>query len=118
MMAHPDYVAGEGRLPARSLMRAMAWARSGQDGGRRRVYRRHHTLEKRLGIAVKIEDGATRAAEATIASLLVRRPACSTRNTPHAIALMHGPIRNRRGSCDRSRRTRGGHRRLDPLIRL
>jgi L-asparaginase II len=37
--------------------------------------------EKRLGIAVKIEDGASRAAEATIASLLVA-PACSTRNTP------------------------------------
>jgi L-asparaginase II len=38
--------------------------------------------EQHLGIAVKIEDGAGRASEAVIASLLVRASACLMPITP------------------------------------
>jgi L-asparaginase II len=77
MMAHPEYVAGRGACTR--LMRAMA-GRAAVKTGAEGVFAAI-IPEKRLGIAVKIEDGATRAAEAVIASLLWA-PACSTRKTP------------------------------------
>ncbi|MDT8857456.1 asparaginase [Paracoccaceae bacterium Fryx2] len=69
MAAHPDLVAGEGRA-CTELMRAM--------GGRVAIKTGAEAVfvailpEQRLGIALKITDGATRAAEAAIAGLLVR----------------------------------------------
>ena len=69
MMAHPELVAGEGRA-CTALMRAM--------GGRVAVKTGAEAVfvailpEQRRGIAVKIVDGTTRAAEAAITALLVR----------------------------------------------
>ncbi|MDP2087191.1 MAG: asparaginase [Gemmobacter sp.] len=69
MAAHPEYVAGEGRA-CTELMRAM--------GGRVAIKTGAEAVfvaivpEKRLGIALKIADGGTRAAEAAICALLVR----------------------------------------------
>lgn len=69
MATHPEYVAGEGRA-CTELMRAM--------GGRVAIKTGAEAVfvaivpEKRLGIALKIADGGTRAAEAAICALLVR----------------------------------------------
>lgn len=69
MAAHPDYVAGETRA-CTELMRAM--------GGHVAIKTGAEAVfvaivpEKRLGIALKIADGGTRAAEAAICALLVR----------------------------------------------
>ncbi len=69
MMAHPELVAGEGRA-CTELMRAMAGrvaVKTGAEGVFIAI-----VPERKLGIAVKITDGATRAAEAAIVALLVR----------------------------------------------
>jgi L-asparaginase II len=69
MMAHPDLVAGEGRA-CTELMRAMdgrAAIKTGAEGVFVAIL-----PDRGLGIAVKIADGATRAAELAIAALLVR----------------------------------------------
>lgn len=69
MAAHPELVAGEGRA-CTELMRAM--------GGRVAIKTGAEAVfvailpEQGLGIALKIADGASRASEAAIASLLVR----------------------------------------------
>lgn len=69
MRAHPELVAGEGRA-CTELMRAM--------GGRVAVKTGAEAVftailpEQGLGIALKIEDGATRASECAIAAILVR----------------------------------------------
>ncbi len=69
MAAFPELVAGEGRA-CTELMRAM--------GGRVAIKTGAEAVfvaivpEKRLGVAVKIADGASRASEAAIAALLVR----------------------------------------------
>lgn len=92
MMAHPQYVSGEGGTCTR-LMRAMngrAAIKTGAEGVFAAIVPEH-----RLGIAVKIEDGATRASEAVIATLLVGVGVLDP-NHPEARALMHGPVRNRR----------------------
>ena len=96
MAGHPVMVAGEGRA-CTALMRAMdgVAVKTGAEavfaailpdanGGRG------------LGIAVKVEDGATRAAEAVIAALLVRHGALDPAH-PEAQRLREGPIANRRG---------------------
>ena len=91
MAAHPDLVAGEGRA-CTDLMRAM-------DGvavktGAEAVFVAILPAQG-LGIAVKIADGATRAAEAVIAALLIRLGALDPQSAV-ARRLTHGPIRNRR----------------------
>jgi L-asparaginase II len=69
MAAHPEMVAGEGRA-CTELMRAM--------GGRVALKTGAEAVfvaiipERRIGIALKIDDGGTRGAEAAIAALLVR----------------------------------------------
>ena len=69
MARFPEYVAGEGRA-CTLLMRAM--------GGRVAIKTGAEAVfvaivpETRLGIAVKIEDGNSRASEAVIAALLAR----------------------------------------------
>jgi L-asparaginase II len=92
MMRHPEYVAGEGRACTR-LMRAMA-GRAAIKTGAEGVFAAI-IPERHLGIAVKIEDGATRASEAVIAALLVHAGVLSA-DHPEARSLTHGPIRNRR----------------------
>jgi L-asparaginase II len=93
MTAHPEYVAGEGRACTR-LMRAMggrAAIKTGAEGVFAAI-----VPERRLGIALKIEDGATRAAEAAVAQLLAGAGVLD-REHPEMLALTHGPIRNWRG---------------------
>jgi L-asparaginase II len=93
MMAHPDLVAGEGRS-CTALMRAM--------GGRAAVKTGAEAVfvaivpERRVGIAVKITDGGTRAAECTIAALLTALGVLDA-DSPAARAYLNAPVRNRRG---------------------
>lgn len=93
MMTHPDLIAGEGRACTR-LMRAMqgrAAIKTGAEGVYVAVL-----PEQKIGVALKVADGATRASEAAIAQILgaigVLDPA-----HPDAVVLTHGPILNRRG---------------------
>ncbi len=71
MMAHPELVAGEGRS-CTALMRAtkLAAVKTGAEGVFAAIL-----PEKGLGIALKIDDGATRASEAALTALLVRHGA-------------------------------------------
>ncbi|MCI2399865.1 asparaginase [Aliiroseovarius subalbicans] len=69
MALHPELVAGEGRA-CTELMRAMGGAASIKTGAE--AFFVAMLPEQKLGMAVKIEDGGTRAAECTIAALLVR----------------------------------------------
>lgn len=69
MMEHPDLVAGEGRA-CTELMQAMR-GRATVKTGAEAVFV-GIVPEKGLGIALKITDGSTRAAELAIAALLVR----------------------------------------------
>jgi L-asparaginase II len=68
MMAHPGLVAGEGRA-CTELMRAMngrAAIKTGAEGVFVAI-----VPERRIGVALKITDGATRGAECAIAAVLV-----------------------------------------------
>lgn len=93
MATHPAHVAGEGRA-CTELMRAM--------GGRVAIKTGAEAVfvaiipEKRLGIALKIVDGATRASEAAITALLVR---CGVLDPEHpaARARLNAPQHNWRG---------------------
>ena len=49
-----------------------------------------------MGVAVKIEDGGTRAAEAVATQILVCLGVLDA-NHPAAVQYTHGPILNRRG---------------------
>ena len=69
MKKHPELVAGNGRA-CTELMRAMP-GRTVVKFGAEGVYTAI-LPERGLGVAVKIEDGATRAAECAIAAMLVR----------------------------------------------
>jgi L-asparaginase II len=92
MIAHPDLVAGQGRA-CTELMRAM--------GGKAAVKTGAEAVfvailpDREIGIALKIVDGGTRAAEAAIAGLLVKYGVLDPKD-PVAQKWMHGPIRNRR----------------------
>lgn len=93
MAGHPDLVAGEERSCTR-LMRAMggrAAIKTGAEGVFAAI-----VPERQMGIAVKIEDGARRAAEAVIAALLVQAGVLAPDHSD-ARAFLHGPIRNWRG---------------------
>jgi len=93
MMQHPDLVAGEGRA-CTALMRAM--------GGRVAVKTGAEAVfvaiipEKRLGVALKITDGATRASKCAITALLVGLGVLDAEH-PAAKAYVNAPIRNCRG---------------------
>lgn len=69
MKAHPELVAGEGRA-CTELMRAMdgrTVVKTGAEGVFTAIL-----PDRGLGVALKIEDGATRASECAMAALLVR----------------------------------------------
>lgn len=93
MARYPELVAGEGRA-CTELMRAM--------GGKAAIKTGAEAVfvailpGPGLGVALKIEDGSTRAAEAVIAALLVRLGVLDG-DHPAAQRRMTGPIRNRRG---------------------
>ncbi|WP_299700453.1 asparaginase [uncultured Tateyamaria sp.] len=90
MGAHPDLVAGEGHACTR-LMRAMngkVAIKTGAEGFFVAIL-----PEQKMGVALKIADGATRAAECAIAQILVRLDALDP-NHPEALAYTSAPIRN------------------------
>lgn len=93
MAAHPDLVAGQGRA-CTELMRAMAGrtvVKTGAEGVFVAIL-----PDQRLGVALKIEDGATRASECAIAEILVKRGALDP-DHPMTRKRRNAPIRNRRG---------------------
>ncbi|MBV0913395.1 asparaginase [Anianabacter salinae] len=93
MAMHPELVAGEGRA-CTSLMRAMGGRAAVKTGAEAFFIAILPDLKK--GIAVKIEDGATRASEAVIAALLARVGAIEA-DHPAIQALTDAPLVNRRG---------------------
>ena len=93
MVAFPELVAGEGRA-CTNLMRAM--------GGRVAVKTGAEAVftailpEKKLGIAVKVLDGGTRASEAAIAALLIRHGVLDAGH-PVVERYLTGKLKNCRG---------------------
>lgn len=90
MALHSDLVAGEGRACTR-LMRACSGhvaIKTGAEG-----YFIAILPDQKLGVALKITDGATRASECAIAQILVKLGALDP-NHPDALAYTNGPIRN------------------------
>ena len=90
MATYPELVAGEGRACTR-LMRAMdhkVAIKTGAEGFFVAIL-----PEQRLGIALKVADGATRAAECAIAQLLIRHGALDRFHT-EAVAFTNGSITN------------------------
>lgn len=93
MIAHPVLVAGEGRACTR-LMRACngrAAVKTGAEG----VYVAI-VPETGMGLALKIADGTTRAAESAIAALLVKAGVLDPAH-PDAQRYLDAPIPNRAG---------------------
>ncbi len=93
MIAHPALVAGDGRA-CTELMRAATEPvalKTGAEGFFVAIL-----PERGLGIALKVADGATRAAECTIAALLVRLGALDA-DHPAARRFCDAPVLNRRG---------------------
>ncbi len=93
MLAHPELVAGEGRA-CTELMRAMdgrVALKTGAEGVFTAIL-----PERGLGVALKIEDGATRASECAITSILVELEAMNPHH-PAARKRRNAPIPNRRG---------------------
>ena len=105
MMAHPLLVAGEGRSCTR-LMEVMG-PRAAIKTGAEAVFAAI-VPEHRIGIAVKIADGTTRASEAVITQLLV---GLGLLDPDHPVARDYrfGPILNRRDVVT-------GHYRLTPAL--
>ncbi|MDO5604891.1 MAG: asparaginase [Paracoccus sp. (in: a-proteobacteria)] len=93
MRAHPDLVAGEGRA-CTDLMRATD-GRVAVKTGAEAVFIAI-LPDQGLGVAVKIEDGATRASEAAITALLIRMGALEAAH-PTARRLLGAQQRNWRG---------------------
>ena len=92
MMQHPELVAGEGRA-CTELMRAMS-GRAAIKTGAEAVFVAI-IPEMRLGVAVKIADGATRASECAIAAILVSLGVLDPEH-PATRKFMNAPVLNRR----------------------
>lgn len=93
MKAHPELVAGEGRA-CTDLMRAMPGpgvVKTGAEGVFVAIL-----PERGLGVAVKIDDGATRASECAMAALLVRLGA-APEDHPEVQARLRPTLRNLAG---------------------
>lgn len=93
MMAHPELVSGEGKT-CTELMRACqgrAAVKLGADGVYVAII-----PERATGVALKIEDGAGRAAEAMITALLVRLGVLDA-GDPVAARYMNAQLTNWRG---------------------
>lgn len=91
MTAHPELVAGTGR-PCTLLMRQVPGigVKTGAEG----VYVAM-LPSLGLGVALKIDDGAGRAAETAIAAILIALGAASDGGAAHDLA--YAPVRNTRG---------------------
>ncbi len=92
MASHPDLVAGEGRS-CTELMRAMEGQVTIKTGAE--AVFAAIIPELGLGVAVKIDDGAGRASEATIAAILVRLGVLSA-DHPATKKFLNAPLLNRR----------------------
>ena len=93
MATCPEFVAGEGRA-CTDLMRAMnnkVAIKAGAEGVFVAII-----PEKRIGIAIKVLDGATRGRDCVIAAILVKLGVLDP-NHPAAVAYLNPPIVNRRG---------------------
>lgn len=93
MTRHPELVAGEGRACTR-LMRAMEGrvaVKTGAEGFFVAII-----PERRLGVALKIADGATRASESAMTAILVHLRVLDPKH-PVAQRYLDAPIFNRRG---------------------
>ncbi|WP_207100533.1 asparaginase [Paracoccus shandongensis] len=104
MRTHPELVAGEGRA-CTILMRAMnghVAAKTGAEAVFVAIL-----PDQGLGVALKITDGATRAAEAAITALLVHLGALPD-NDPAVGRFLTDPIRNWRGLVTGEMRTAPG----------
>ena len=93
MIKHPELVAGEGRA-CTELMRAMN-GRAAIKTGAEAVFVAI-VPEKRMGVALKIADGTTRASECAIAAILVGLGVLDA-DHPATRKFMNAPILNRRG---------------------
>jgi L-asparaginase II len=90
MHGHPDLVAGEGRA-CTDLMRACGEPVAVKTGAE--AFYVAILPVRKLGIALKIEDGTTRAAECAIAALLVRLGALQA-DHPLALKYTNRPVPN------------------------
>lgn len=93
MIAHPDLVAGEGKA-CTELMRATggrAVVKSGAEGIYVAIL-----PERRIGVALKVADGTTRASECAIAAVLVALDVLDPLH-PATRKRLGAPILNRRG---------------------
>lgn len=90
MRLHPELVAGEGRA-CTELMRAMDGKVAIKTGAE--AFFVAIIPEKKLGVALKIVDGGTRAAECAIASILVKLGVLDAEH-PATLKRMNAPIRN------------------------
>lgn len=93
MIRHPELVAGEERA-CTQLMRACSEPvalKTGAEGFYIAILPR-----RKLGVALKITDGATRGAECAIAAILVRLGVLNASH-PATRRFMNAPILNRRG---------------------
>lgn len=94
MAKHPDLVAGEGRA-CTALMRAMggrAVAKTGAEAVFTAIL-----PDQKLGVAIKILDGATRASECAIATILCGLGVLDPEH-PAAQRYVNAPLLNRRGT--------------------
>lgn len=92
MATYPHLVAGEGRC-CTNLMRAMQ-GRATVKTGAEAVFVAI-VPETGMGVAVKIEDGGTRAAETAVTQIMIGMGVLAPGH-PAALQYTHGPIRNRR----------------------
>ena len=97
MVAHPELVAGEGRACTELMTEMRAAGRpvaikTGAEG----VFVAMIPGARPLGVALKIEDGATRASECAITAILARLGVLDAAS-PAARRRMDAPIVNRRG---------------------
>jgi len=93
MIAYPDLVAGEGRA-CTELMQAMdgnAAVKTGAEAVFVAI-----VPAKKLGIALKISDGTTRASECAISSILIKLGVLDA-DHPAAMKRVNAPIRNCNG---------------------
>ncbi len=93
MMAHPLLVSGEGR--ACNLLMTAARGQAAVKTGAEAVFV-GIVPEQRIGIALKIQDGTTRASNATIAQILTGLGVLAA-DDPAVRQFTHGPIANWRG---------------------
>lgn len=90
MATYPELVAGEGRA-CTDLMRAMDHKVAVKTGAE--AYFIAIIPEKKLGVALKITDGATRGAECAIAAILIRLGVLDAAH-PLAQKYVNAPIKN------------------------